>query len=284
MHTLHSIRRLFASTNLCIRLAGVLWAMSFTGAFAAEPEPATKTELWFGIRRVDPPKPKTPAPKDATEQEIQQTKATMELAPEPPLPEPRILPLSFMVGDDKASSDNVDLQKKVDGLSDKLQVLREQLANVQSEQDAQRIRAEIREEVRRQQPETPRTNIEPRTPAVVISGQSDLGSVLLIAGVLVSFVMLAAIVVGFVLLRRLRADTSSGNADSKKATAGDAEPVSVTSYRVSSEERVPERFDLGPTFEEERIEREKAEQQKEQAMLLHIFEQNVSLQEKLGQS
>jgi hypothetical protein len=42
-------------------------------------------------------------------------------------------------------------------------------------------------------------------------------------------------------------------------------------------------FDLGPTYEEERLQREEAERQRELAVLQHVFEDNVRLREELGQ-
>ena len=43
----------------------------------------------------------------------------------------------------------------------------------------------------------------------------------------------------------------------------------------------PEKFDLGPTFEEERHVRENLADQQEAAIIQHLFEQNIRLQEQL---
>jgi hypothetical protein len=42
-------------------------------------------------------------------------------------------------------------------------------------------------------------------------------------------------------------------------------------------------FELGPTYEEERRQREEAERQREQAVMQHVYEDNVRLREQLGQ-
>ena len=43
-------------------------------------------------------------------------------------------------------------------------------------------------------------------------------------------------------------------------------------------------FDLGPTYAEERLQREEAERQREKAVLQRVYEDNVRLREQLGQT
>jgi hypothetical protein len=48
-------------------------------------------------------------------------------------------------------------------------------------------------------------------------------------------------------------------------------------------EHTPERFDLGPTFEEERLLKEAQAKQQEEAVLQHLLEENLRLQEQIEQ-
>ncbi len=50
------------------------------------------------------------------------------------------------------------------------------------------------------------------------------------------------------------------------------------------EEQLPEEFDLGPTFEEERKRKEESIEQQENAVLEQLFEQNLRLHEQIEQA
>jgi hypothetical protein len=70
------------------------------------------------------------------------------------------------------------------------------------------------------------------------------------------------------------------------AAGGDGAEVRLPSAAAPPEpevETTAQPFELGPTYEEERRQREQAQQQREQAVFQHVYEDNVRLREQLGQ-
>jgi hypothetical protein len=66
---------------------------------------------------------------------------------------------------------------------------------------------------------------------------------------------------------------------------GAAEALTVGAPAEAKEqETTAQPFDLGPTYEEERLQREEAERLREKAVLQHVYEDNVRLREQLDQA
>jgi hypothetical protein len=98
-------------------------------------------------------------------------------------------------------------------------------------------------------------------------------------------VSLAIVVSVFVLLRRLREQLPALVERAAMVTAVaqpplvQAETPAVPDFFV--EETTAQPFDLGPTYEEERLLKEEAERQQEQAVLRSVFEDNLKLRQQL---
>ncbi len=69
------------------------------------------------------------------------------------------------------------------------------------------------------------------------------------------------------------------------APPADFDPAALREPAVAAveEESTAETFELGPTFEDERLQQEEAARQREQAMLQHVFEQNMQLRQEIGE-
>jgi len=98
-------------------------------------------------------------------------------------------------------------------------------------------------------------------------------------------VSLAIVISVFVLLRRLRDQlpilverAATVTAVAQTPLVQDETPA-MPDFFV--EETTAQPFDLGPTFEEERLLKEEAERQKEQAVLRSVFEDNLKLRQQL---
>jgi hypothetical protein len=95
-------------------------------------------------------------------------------------------------------------------------------------------------------------------------------------------VSLAIVISVFVLLRRLREQLPALvrlDVPSPMPQPVQAGTPAVPDFFV--EETTAQPFDLGPTFEEERLLKEEAERQQEQAVLRSVFEDNLKLQQQL---
>jgi hypothetical protein len=95
-------------------------------------------------------------------------------------------------------------------------------------------------------------------------------------------VSLAIVISVLVLLRRLREQLPAlvrVDAPPPMSQPVQSGPPAVPDFFV--EETTAQPFDLGPTYEEERLLKEEAERQQEQAVLRSVFEDNLKLHQQL---
>lgn len=67
------------------------------------------------------------------------------------------------------------------------------------------------------------------------------------------------------------------------AAGGDGAEAHPPAEAPAEPDTTAQQFDLGPTYEEERLQREEAERLRERAVLQHVYEDNVRLREQLEQ-
>jgi hypothetical protein len=95
-------------------------------------------------------------------------------------------------------------------------------------------------------------------------------------------VSLAIVISVFVLLRRLRDQLPAlVRVDSLSPPPPVEQAAMPVAPEVIIEETTAQPFDLGPTYEEERLLKEEAERQQEQAVLRSVFEENLKLRQEL---
>jgi hypothetical protein len=152
---------------------------------------------------------------------------------------------------------------------------------------------------------TPEQTVSVRQVESVVDGCPVWLQVVLIAAVTLLCPFLVALMLALILRRsgmQLRVEViNSGTAGpiiarletpAPAATAGPAQasPAPVTGAAPAQESRLienapdlAERFDLGPSYEEEKQARDQAQRQKEMAVLQELFEQNQRLYEQIEQ-